>query len=165
MAALSSGSCPSLGAQTQHWFEPSKFLQQFSQVSPDGRWVTYASNESGRYEIYVQSFPMPGGGKWQISNDGGMYPRWRRDGRELFYYALDGALMAVPLGNGARLDVGTAVPLFQARLLNGPAPGPRFRQQYDVARDGQRFLLNMPLEDAAASSITVVLNWEAGLKK
>ncbi len=64
----------------------------------------------------------------------------------------------------AGLDVGAAVPLFQARLLNSPAPGPRFRQQYDVTRDG-RFLLNVPLEDEATSSITVVLNWTAGLKR
>ena len=117
------GILPLVGEQTPRWFEPSGFLQQFSQVSPDGRWVTYASTESGRYEIYVQSFPAPGGGKWQISKDGGMYPRWRRDGRELFYYALDGALMAVPLRSATRLDVGDAVPLFQARLLNGPAHG------------------------------------------
>ena len=73
--------------------------------------------------------------------------------------------MAVPMRSASTLDVGAAVALFQARMLNGPAPGPRFRQQYDVARDGQRFLLNVPLEDAAASSITVVLNWTAGLKK
>ena len=117
-----------------------------------------------RVELRCLRFPAPGGGKWQISKDGGLFPRWRRDGRELFYYAPDGALMAVPLGNATSLDVGAPVPLFQARLLNGPATAQRFRQQYDVARDG-RFLLNMPLEDADASSITVVLNWTAGLRK
>ncbi len=126
--------------------------------------MTYVSIESGRFETYVQSFPAPGGGKWQISKDGGLFPRWRRDGRELFYYAPDGALMAVPFRSAAGLDVGAAVPLFQPNLVNGPAPAQRFRQQYDVARDG-RFLLNVPLEDAATSSITVVLNWTAGLKK
>ena len=73
--------------------------------------------------------------------------------------------MAVPVRSGTRLDVGAAVPLFEAHLLNGPTLGPGFRHQYDVARDGQRFLLNVPLEDAADSSITVVLNWAAGLKK
>jgi hypothetical protein len=91
-----------------------------------------------------------------------MFPRWGRDGRELFYYAFDGALMAVPFRSAARLDVGDAVPLFQAHLVNGPAPAQRFRQQYDVARNG-RFLLNVPLDDAATSSITVVLNWQAAL--
>ena len=94
-----------------------------------------------------------------------MFPRWRRDGRELFYYALDGRLMAVPLGSSIALDVGAAVPLLKAHLLNGPTPGVRFRRQHDVARDGQRFLLNVPLEDAATSSITVVLNWAPGLRK
>ena len=153
-----------VGDRTSHLFEPSPFPQQASQVSPDGRWLTYAGVKSERFEIYVQSFPTPGGGKWQISKNGGMFPRWGRDGRELFYYAFDGALMAVPFRSAAGLDVGGAVPLFQARLLNGPAPGPRFRQQYNLARDG-RFLLNLPLEDAATSSITVVLNWAAGLKK
>ena len=115
-----------VGERTPHLFEPSGFLQQFSQVSPDGRWLTYASTESGQYEVYVQSFPAPGGGKWQISKDGGLYPRWRPDGRELFYYALDGALMAVPLKNATQLDVGAAVPLFQARMSERSRPGPRF---------------------------------------
>jgi eukaryotic-like serine/threonine-protein kinase len=91
-----------------------------------------------------------------------LFPRWRRDGRELFYYALDEQLMAVPLSSSTGLDVGDAVPLFEAHLLEG---GLGVRLQYDVARDGQRFLLNVPLEDATDSSITVVLNWAAGLKK
>ena len=73
--------------------------------------------------------------------------------------------MAVPVRSATRLDVGDAVPLFEAHLLNGPSNAPGTRHQYDVARDGQRFLLNVPVEDAAASSITVVLNWTAGLKK
>ena len=70
-----------------------------------------------------------------------------------------------PVRSATSLDVGAAVPLFEAHLLNGPTYGPGFRSQYDVARDGQRFLLNVPLDDADASSITVVLNWTAGLKK
>ena len=112
----------------------------------------------------MQSFPAPGGGKWQISKAGGLFPRWRRDGRELFYYANDERLMAVPLRSTTTLDVDDAVPLFEAHLLNGPGNQAGFRHQYDVARDG-RFLLNVPLADADASSITVVLNWTAGLKK
>ena len=66
------------------------------QFSPDGRWVAYQSNESGRYEVYVQPFPGPGG-KWQVSTDGGIAPRWRRDSKELFYIAPNGKLMAVPI--------------------------------------------------------------------
>ena len=83
----------------------------------------------------------------------------------MFYYARDERLMAVPVRSATRLDVGDAVPLFEAHLLNGPANAAGTRHQYDVARDGQRFLLNVPLEDADASSITVVLNWMAGFKK
>ena len=154
-----------MGEQTLHLFEPSRFIQFYGQVSPDGRWLAYNTDESGRFEVYVQSFPAPGGGKWQISKDGGWFPRWRRDGRELFYYASDERLMAVPLKSATRLDVGAAVPLFEARLLNGPANAAGIRHQYDVAPDGQRFLLNVPLDDAAASSITVVLNWHAALRK
>ena len=116
------------------------------------------------YEVYVRSFPAPGGGKWQISKDGGQIAKWRRDGRELFYYAPDGRLMAVPIAGDAALDVGAAVPLFQPRLLSAQG-GIGFRAQYDVARDGQRFLLNVPREGDAPASITVVLNWAAALKK
>jgi Tol biopolymer transport system component len=158
------GIVPLVGEQTLHWFDPTGFAQYNGQVSPDGRWLAYASDESGRLEVYVQSFPAPGGGRWQISKDGGLFPRWRRDGRELFYYADDGRLMAVPLRSTTTLDVGDPVPLFEAHMLNGPAISAGLRHQYDVARDGQRFLLNVPLEDAATPSITVVLNWAAGLK-
>ena len=115
------GILPLVGEQTLRLFDPSRFLQFYSQVSPDGRWLAYNADESGRFEVYVQSFPAPGGGKWQISKDGGWFPRWRRDGRELFYYASDERLMAVPVRSATRLDVGAAVPLFEAHLLNGPA--------------------------------------------
>ena len=159
------GIVPLVGERTLRLFDPSPFNWAGSQVSPDGRWLAYNADESGQWEVYVQSFPAPGGGKWQISKDGGWFPRWRRDGRELFYYTRDERLMAVPVRSATSLDVGAAVPLFEAHLLNGPTYGPGFRSQYDVARDGQRFLLNVPLDDADASSITVVLNWTAGLKK
>ncbi len=147
----------------QPFLQSSTFTQAHGQVSPDSRWIVYVSNESGRYEVYVRNFPTPGG-KWQISKDGAMYARWRGDGKELFYFAADGRLMAVPIKSDAAVEVGTAVPLFEARMLNGPNPAVGFRVQYDVTRDGQRFLLNVPLEDAA-SPITVVLNWSAALKK
>ena len=121
------GIVPLTGERTLRMFEPSRFIQFYSQVSPDGRWLAYNTDESGRFEVYVQSFPAPGGGKWQISKDGGWFPRWRRDGRELFYYAHDERLMAVPVRSATRLDVGAAVPLFEAHLLGGPsmhrAPG------------------------------------------
>jgi eukaryotic-like serine/threonine-protein kinase len=152
--------------KSQVFQQQSSFSQTLGQVSPDGRWIAYQSNESGRYEIYVQTFPAPGG-KWQISRDGGFSPKWRADGKEIFYYAADGRLMAAPVtGNNAALDVGTAVPLFKARILLGPTAAVGFRQQYDVTPDGKRFLINVPIDDsAAASSITVVLNWPAALNK
>ena len=90
-----------------------------------------------------------------------MAGRWPR----VFYYALDGRLMAVLMTGSTALQVGVAVPLFEARLLNGPDTHRGFKQQYDVTRDGQRFLINVPLEEASASPITVVLSWTAGLKK
>jgi hypothetical protein len=144
---------------------PGGFGTTLAQVSPDGRWMAYGSGESGRMEVYVRSFPTPGG-KWQVSKDGAGSPRWRGDGKELFFYAADGQLMAVPIKAGeTAVEVGTATPLFTPRVLNGPSYPNGFRAQYDVTRDGQRFLLNVPAEEAAPPSITVVMNWRAGVKK
>ena len=108
---------------------------------------------------------MTGGGKWKISKDGGMSPRWRPDGRELFYYS-GGRVVGVPIINGTTLTIGTPVPLFEAKLLGGSTPSIPWKAQYAVSRDGQRFLLNEPLEDADIHApITVVTNWMAALKK
>jgi len=143
--------------------KPFPFLQtQFNegqgQFSPDGRWVAYASDEAGKLEIYVAPFPGPGG-KWQISTAGGSFPRWRRDGTEIFYLAPDNALMAAGVnGKGSSFQVGAVKPLFKTRVN-----GPRF--EYGVSADGQRFLVNTPLGQEASAPITVVLNWNAGLKK
>jgi Tol biopolymer transport system component len=117
--------------------------------SPDGRWIAYQSNESGQYEIYVQRFPNPGDGKLQVSTSGGTTPRWRRDGRELFYRA-NGRLMAVPITlSSPRVEVGTAVVLFS---------DPRGASQYDVTADGQRFLFDTVVTEA--SPITILMNWK-----
>lgn len=133
--------------------------QRGGEFSPDGRWLAYESNESGRLEVYVQPFPQAGG-KWQASSAGGTQVRWRRDGRELYYLAPDGRLMAVsvaPGPDGKTLNLGVPVPLFQTRLATGAnvVPG---RPQYAVAPDG-RFLLNTIVDDTAPSPITVVVNW------
>jgi eukaryotic-like serine/threonine-protein kinase len=135
-------------------------------VSPDGKWIAYASNESGRTEVYVRSFPTPAG-KRQISKDGAIAPRWRGDGRELYYYAFDGRIMAVPVRADTTFDVGTAVPLFTTELLKGSTTVVGFRAQYDVTRDGRQFLVNVPVSDQTATppSITVVYNWPATLKR
>ena len=90
-----------------------EFDENTGDFSPDGRWVAYESNESGRYEIYVQPFPGPGG-KWQVSTNGGTAPVWRRDGKELFYVAPDRKLMAVPVKTGAVFEPETAAPLFES---------------------------------------------------
>jgi Tol biopolymer transport system component len=159
------GILPLLGERMPYRFESVRFTQGQGQISPDGRWLAYNSGESGRLEVSVQSFPKPGGGMWQISKDGGSFPRWRRDGRELFYYASDGRLMGVPIGGTTGLEVGIPAPLFEPRLVNGPANTTGYRPQYDVSPDGQRFLVNVPLDEATASPITVVLNWPTLLKK
>jgi len=123
---------------------------------------------SGRYEIYIRTFPKADR-KWLVSVAGGMQPRWRRDGRELFYVAPDTRLMAVPLRpmpNTNFLEAGTPVPLFPTRLATGgniPTAGYQSRAQYAVAADG-RFLLNMA-SDNALTPITIVHNWTAGLKQ
>jgi hypothetical protein len=128
-------------------------------LSPDGRWLAYASDVSGRYEVYVQSFP-EGGGKRQVSTDGGSGLCWRRDGRELFYHAGDGKLMAVPVSSGESLEVGAAVALFEFRggTIGVNAP-------YVVTADGQHFLINAVVETEPNAPLTVVVNWAAEAKK
>ncbi len=133
-------------------FLKTDFDENQGEFSPDGRWIAYASNESGRYEVYVQPFPGPGG-KWQISVAGGSMPVWRRDGKEIFYLAADRKVMAVPVRIGDAFEPGTPVALFEARLKDDPD------RHYDVSADGQRFLLTTPLGDETAPPITLVQNW------
>jgi len=132
------------------------------QFSPDGKWMAYASNETGRWEIYVTSFPTPRG-KWQVSVGGGEQPRWRRDGKELFYLSPDSKMMAVPVTIGADFDSGTPAALFQATPRQ---PIPIYDLfVYDVSRDGQRFLIITPVKEAETAPMSVVLDWTAKLKK
>jgi Tol biopolymer transport system component len=127
--------------------------------SPDGRWVAYVSNESGRSEVYVQSFPQTGG-KWLISTGGGAQPHWRGDGKELFYVAPDKTLMAVGVNATSTFETAAPTPLFKTQVSSYGAPN-----RYVVAADGQRFLINCPAEEASKTPITVTLNWTAGLKQ
>jgi len=136
--------------------------------SPDGHWIAYQSNERGRFEIYVEAFP-DRGGKWQASTNGGVDPRWRRDGKELYYIAPDGKLMAVTIqigADGRALDLGPPVALFQTKLATGASVNVGFLSKpgYAVASDG-RFLMNVNADDTVASPISVVLNWATALKK
>jgi len=135
------------------------FDERDAQFSPDGRWMAYASNESGLLQVYVQSIPA-GGSKFQISSAGGSQPRWRRDGKELFYISADAKLMAVELKINNTFEAGSPKALFDLDL-SATAAG---RWAYQPAADGQRFLV---LSNARSASplITIVLNWQAGLRK
>jgi Tol biopolymer transport system component len=137
-----------------------------ARVSPDGRWIAFTSTDTGRPEVYVQNFPTPAE-RIPISVGGGDQPVWRRDGRELFFLSTDGKLMAVPVDLSERATVGAPVTLFSAPI---DGAGQAFAgHQYDVAQDGQRFLVNARAKPQASpqtvSPITIVVNWTAGLEK
>jgi eukaryotic-like serine/threonine-protein kinase len=132
------------------------------QFSPDSKWVAYTSNESGKWEVYVTSFPELRG-KWQVSNNGGNQPRWRGDGKELFYLGSDGRMTAVPVVAGEHFDSGAPLPLFQASARERVAGSELVT--YDVARDGQRFLINTQMEKEETQPMMVILNWSAELEK
>jgi len=129
---------------------------QFS-PGPEGasRWMAYISNEAGQSQVYVQPFPASGG-KYQISSSGGSHPRWRRDGKELFYIAPDGKLMSVEVKAAPKFEATVPKALFQTRIT---AAVTLVQRHYDVAPDGRRFLINSALEETASAPITVVMNW------
>jgi Tol biopolymer transport system component len=136
------------------------FDERDAQFSPDGKWVAYQSNESGRFEIYVQPFPGPGG-KSLVSTSGGAQARWRADGREMFYLSLDNRLMAVPVAlgsDGQSVEVGAPVPLFTANPLGGTVQSVD-TAQYVASADGQQFLVNS-VADAGPAAITVLTDWD-----
>jgi eukaryotic-like serine/threonine-protein kinase len=144
-------------------FLQTPFIKTQAQVSPDGRWIAYASNESGADEVYVQSFPTPGN-KRQASTNGGVQPRWRKDGRELFYLASDQRLMAVRVKLDSTFEADAPVPLFRTRLIPQGSQSLGLPTAYDVSPDGQRFVVTIPPEDLGPP-ITVVLNWVGALKR
>jgi len=137
-----------------------RFDERAAEFSPDTRWIAYESNESGRFEIYVQPFPGPGA-KVLVSNSGGSKPRWRSDGRELFYIAADSQLMAVPVrlpARGERVEVASPVPLFSTRIESTVQGG--INSAYVVSADGQRFLMSVYVEQPNAP-IALILNRSA----
>ena len=138
-------------------FLQTKFDETDARFSPDGKWVAYVSNESGQREVYVRSFE-GGGQKWQVSSAGGFTPRWRGDGKELYYLGADGNMMAVALKPGAAFAAGTATPLFHVEPARTDYP------QYDVTRDGRRFIVNVA-GDVQKLSLTVALNWTNKFKR
>jgi serine/threonine protein kinase len=127
--------------------------------SPEGHFVAYTSNESGKFEVYVETFPRSER-KWPVSINGGYEPRWSPDGREMYYLSEDRKLMAVSIGAGP--SFGVPVALFQTRVPAGVSAN---RTHYVPSRDGKRFLVNTLSGDRSPTPITVVLNWTVGLKK
>jgi len=164
------------GSGTDMWLlpltgerKPRPFLQTpfdkiHTRISPDARWIAYTTNESGSFQVVVQSFPDPNGGKWQISADGGVEPKWRHDGKELYYLALDGKLMSVPIKADRTFGAGRPVPLFQTVLTVNRTRPDRDRR-YDVTHDGQRFLIVTPGNRSGVVPVTVVVNWPSAFKK
>jgi Tol biopolymer transport system component len=143
------------------------FDEMDAQFSPDGRWIAYESNQSGQSEIFVRPFP-ESRGQWQVSTAGGTQPRWRADGKELFYVARDGQMMAAPIlkaADGQSVTPGAPVSLFTTRLASGTGVtigSYTGRPQYAVARDG-RFLLVVAVDAATTPPISIVLNWQSAL--
>ena len=154
---------PLFGERKPFPFLQTEFNEGWARFSPDGKWIAYSSNESGSWQVYVQSFPAPGG-KWMISTDGGAQPQWRRDGKELFYISSDRKLMAVDVkGNGSTFEAAVPKALFDLRVQTPALPGPR--NFYIAAADGKRFLVTSVSEERITTPTTVVMNWTADLKK
>jgi serine/threonine protein kinase len=159
---LASDATPA-GAPTP--FANTEFNEDQGRFSPDAHWVAYVSDESGRSEVYVQPFPPTAGGgsKTRVSRDGGDQPRWRRDGKELFYLSLDGKLMAVNLSEGPTFKAGVPESLFQALVVRGRRQSLLGVLRWDVTPDGKHFLINTV--KTSSEPLTVVLNWTGELKK
>ena len=150
---------PMTGDRKPARYLSTEFSESNGQFSPDGHFVAYQSNASGINEIYVQPFPEPSGGKWMVSKGGGQVPRWRRDGKELFYArGTNPQIMAVEVRLSPSFQAGIPKPLFTV------PPGPN---AFDVTADGQKFakFAAAAASTSAPAPITVVLNWEAGLRK
>ena len=134
----------------------------WARIAPNGQWMAYVSDTTGRYEVYVRSLPPREGGPWRVSSNGGIDPQWRADGQELFFIGADGQLMAVPVTTDGRFEARTPTALFLTGLDPVGIPGSG-RNQYAVSADGTRFLLNQPRSDAVPAAMAVVLNWQSAL--
>ena len=140
----------------------SQWLIRNAQFSPDGKLVAYASSETGNWEVYVS--PFPGfGSKWQVSRGGGEEPRWRRDGKELYYLAPDGRLMAADVKTGAGFEAGSPVTLFLTHPRQPISAMDFF--SYDVTGDGQKFLVNTKVDTSNSAPLSVILNWSSEMEK
>ena len=139
-------------------FLRTEFAERLGRLSPDGRWMAYGSNESGTNEVYVRPFP-PSSGKSKISTAGGTEPRWRRDGKELFYLAADRKLMSVSVQAASTFLTSLPKVLFETRVSQSG------EWSYDVTPDGQRFVINAAVGDTTPAPIIVILNWTIGLPR
>ena len=163
-------------------FLATQFNEMQGRFSPDGRWVVYRSNESGRAEVYVRPFSnaqgstaagkapaaaagkAPAAGKWMISNGGGTQPRWRRDGKEILYFSPDASIMSVPVeASGATFAAGVPTRLFEVPIYPGPAGN--ITPSWDMTADAQKFLVTTLVGSNTSPPFTVVLNWETALKR
>jgi Tol biopolymer transport system component len=146
---------PLTGDKKPFPFLQTAFNEDNGTFAPDTKWIAYVSNESSRDEVYVQPFP-PTGAKYRVSSNGGTYPTWRGDGRELFFLQPDGTMMAAPIKVGSGIEPGIPQALFPSGI---PLLGNR--HQYAVTKDGQRFLLIVPQGRSTPTPLTVVVNWQA----
>ncbi len=139
-----------------------KWTVRNAQFSPDGRWMAYASNETGSMQIYVSPF-LSGNGKWQVSSAGGQEPRWRQDGKELFYVSPEGKMMAVAVTTGVSFKADSPIALFQTHRRQPVSSQDVF--SYDVSGDGQRFLIITKMDEANAAPLAITLNWASEMEK
>jgi Tol biopolymer transport system component len=156
---------PMVGERKEYLLLNSPFDDRDAQLSPNGRWLAYSTDETGSYEIYVQSFSAEGklgADKKRVSTEGGRYPVWRRDSSELFFVATDSQLMSSSVKTGGtEFQFATPKPLFKTRML---ASGTNYHE-LNVSPDGQRFLIGTLIGDTKAQPPTVILNWTAEVKK
>jgi serine/threonine protein kinase len=149
---------PLTGDRTPFPYLQTSFIEAHAQFSPDGKWIAYVSDQNGRADVYVESFPR-GSGKWQISTAGGDQPQWRTDGKELFYLAPDRNIMSVSVSNSDGLSFGRPVALFQTNMtLTGISDD---RNSYVPTADGQKFLVSQLVDVANSQPWNVVINWSS----
>jgi hypothetical protein len=137
-----------------------EFDEMQGQISPSGRWLAYTSNQSSRFEVFVQPLPADGR-KWQVSTEGGSDPKWRADEKEMFYIDSDGRMMSLGLHGGTAFEPGVPRPLFLLRTIAVGAPYP---SAYDVRGDGQRFLVRVLTEELQTHPLNVLVHWSVPVR-
>ena len=149
---------PLFGDREPRAFLDSPFKESYGRFSPDGHFFAYVSNETGRNEVYVTTFPEPGS-KWLVSTEGGLDPKWRADGEELFYVSAAGQLMAVKVNLHSGFEADVPKELFPVGLTDFPD-----KSNYAVTADGEQFLVLGPVAGARPRPFTIVVNWQAELE-